>query len=172
METAKRRNYPYYIILGYTPPRGTLGIFVVAPSNGCLETAPLLDSTQASQSRHMSSASKLLGAPGSRNLLPSLRSWFCGSTKYRRFCSESPQTPRADSGRERLPCTGKAKSQSTPCCQSLITAWSNHPPVLKRSGPHLSSDLLLGCHHPCGGTLNTRGALRSGIRPAKISSTY
>jgi hypothetical protein len=106
METAERRNYPYYIILGYTPPRGTLGIFVVAPSNGCLETAPRLDSTQASQSRHMSSASKLLGAPGSRNLLPSLRSWFCGSTKYRRFCSEPPQTPRADSGRERLPYTG------------------------------------------------------------------
>jgi hypothetical protein len=29
-----------------------------------------------------------------------------------------------------------AKSQSTPCCQSLITARSDHPPVLGRSGPH------------------------------------
>jgi hypothetical protein len=28
-----------------------------------------------------------------------------------------------------------AKSQSTPCCQSLITARSDHPPVLGRSGP-------------------------------------
>jgi hypothetical protein len=28
-----------------------------------------------------------------------------------------------------------AKSQSTPRCQSLITAKSNHPPVLRRSGP-------------------------------------
>jgi hypothetical protein len=29
------------------------------------------------------------------------------------------------------------KSQSTPHCQSLITARSDHPPVLERSGPHL-----------------------------------
>jgi hypothetical protein len=29
-----------------------------------------------------------------------------------------------------------AKSQSTPRCQSLITARSDHPPVLGRSGPH------------------------------------
>jgi hypothetical protein len=28
-----------------------------------------------------------------------------------------------------------SKSQSTPCCQSLITARSDHPPVLGRSGP-------------------------------------
>jgi hypothetical protein len=28
-----------------------------------------------------------------------------------------------------------AKSQSTPCCQSLITSRSDHPPVLGRSGP-------------------------------------
>jgi hypothetical protein len=28
-----------------------------------------------------------------------------------------------------------AKSQSTPCCQSLITARNDHPPVLGRSGP-------------------------------------
>jgi hypothetical protein len=116
----------------------------------------------------------------------------------RRFCGEPPQTPRADSGREPLPCTGScprlclvflppcgphstplateslklsllvspllggppryrpftlalhlhqrksnrnlhlqysAKSQSTPHCQSLITARSHHPSVLGRSGP-------------------------------------
>jgi hypothetical protein len=29
-----------------------------------------------------------------------------------------------------------AKSQSTPCCQSLITAKSDHPRVLGRSSPH------------------------------------
>jgi hypothetical protein len=29
-----------------------------------------------------------------------------------------------------------AKSQSAPRCQSLITARSDHPPVLGRSGPH------------------------------------
>jgi hypothetical protein len=34
MEATERRNYPYYIILGYMPPKGTLGILVVAPSDG------------------------------------------------------------------------------------------------------------------------------------------
>jgi hypothetical protein len=116
----------------------------------------------------------------------------------RRFCGEPPQTPRADSGRELLPCTSScprlcldffatmrpaldpaghlvtradptclstprgparhrpcmsalplhqrksrrnlhlqysAKSQSTPHCQSLLTASSDHPPVLGRSCP-------------------------------------
>jgi hypothetical protein len=81
METAERRNYAYYIKLGYTPLWGTLGILVVAPSDRCPATAPRLASTQALQSRRMSSASKLLGAPGSRLRPPSLRSWFCGSTK-------------------------------------------------------------------------------------------
>jgi hypothetical protein len=118
----------------------------------------------------------------------------------RRFCGELPQTQRADSGCEPLPCTGSdrrlrlaflppcgphlaplatgslqlgllvspllggparhrpfapalhlhecksscnlrlqysPKSQSTPRCQSLITAWSDHPPILGRSGPQL-----------------------------------
>jgi hypothetical protein len=32
-----------------------------------------------------------------------------------------------------------AKSQSTPRCQSLITARSDHPPILRRSGPQKSS---------------------------------
>jgi hypothetical protein len=116
----------------------------------------------------------------------------------RQFCGEPPQTPRADSGPEPLPCTDScprlslaflapcgphltplatgslklsllvspllggptrhrpytlalhlhqrnssrnlhlqysAKSQFTPCCQSLITARSDHPPVLERSDP-------------------------------------
>jgi hypothetical protein len=46
-----------------------------------------------------------------------------------------------------------AKSQSTPCCKSLITARSDHPPVLGRSGPwmllssvsHVGLRLIL-CH--------------------------
>jgi hypothetical protein len=120
----------------------------------------------------------------------------------RRFCSESLQTPRADTGREPLPCTDSVhdfvllflppcglhltplatgslkmsllvslllggparhrpfalalhmhqrksshnlhlqystKSQSTPRCQSLITARSDHPPVFiphAATGPH------------------------------------
>jgi hypothetical protein len=38
-----------------------------------------------------------------------------------------------------------AKSQSTPCCQSLITARSDHPPVLGRSGPQQSLIDAFGC---------------------------
>jgi hypothetical protein len=41
MEAIERQNYPYYIILGYTPPKGTLGNLVVAPSDGCASTASL-----------------------------------------------------------------------------------------------------------------------------------
>jgi hypothetical protein len=33
------------------------------------------------------------------------------------------------------------KSQSTPCCQSLITARSNHPSVLGRSGPQMAPSI-------------------------------
>jgi hypothetical protein len=55
MEATERRNYPYYIILGYMPLKGTLGNLVVAPSDGCLATAPYLASTQALQSQRMSS---------------------------------------------------------------------------------------------------------------------
>jgi hypothetical protein len=40
-----------------------------------------------------------------------------------------------------------AKSQSTPRCQSLITARSDHPPVLGRSGPHLVRPTAV-CSHP------------------------
>jgi hypothetical protein len=95
MEATKRRNYPCYIILGYTPSKGTLAILVVAPSDGCSATATRLASTQALRSRCVSSASKSLNAPGSRLHPPSLRSWLCGSTKEpRRFCGEPPQTPR------------------------------------------------------------------------------
>jgi hypothetical protein len=95
MEATERRNYPYYIILGYTPPKGTLGILVVAPLDGCPATAPHFTSTQALRSRRVSSASKSLDAPGSHLHPPSLRSWLCGSTKEpRRFCGEPPQTLR------------------------------------------------------------------------------
>jgi hypothetical protein len=51
--------------------------------------------TQAPRSCHVSPTTKLLDAPGSRLLPPSLGSWFCGSTKEpRHFCGEPPQTPR------------------------------------------------------------------------------
>jgi hypothetical protein len=42
MEATERRNYPCYIKLTYTPPKGNLGIFVVAPSDGCPATANFL----------------------------------------------------------------------------------------------------------------------------------
>jgi hypothetical protein len=58
-----------------------MGILVVAPSDGCPATAPRLALAQALRSRCVSSASKLLDAPGSHLRPPSLQSWFCGSTK-------------------------------------------------------------------------------------------
>jgi hypothetical protein len=77
------------------PSKGTLGILIVAPSDGCPAIATRLASTQALWSRRVSSTSKSLDAPGSCLRPPSLRSWLCGSTKQpRRFCGEPPQTPR------------------------------------------------------------------------------
>jgi hypothetical protein len=77
------------------PPKGTLGILVVAPSDGCPATAPRFTSTQVLRSQHVSSSSKSLSAPGSCLRPPSLRSWLCGSTKeHRRFCGEPLQTSR------------------------------------------------------------------------------
>jgi hypothetical protein len=35
MEATERQNYPYYIKLRYTPPKGTLRILIAALSNGC-----------------------------------------------------------------------------------------------------------------------------------------
>jgi hypothetical protein len=76
-------------------PKGTLGILVVAPSDGCLATSTHLASTQALRSRLVSSASKSLDSPGSHLRPPSLRFWLCGSTNQpRRFCGELPQTSR------------------------------------------------------------------------------
>jgi hypothetical protein len=65
----------------YTPPKGTLGILIVTPSDECPTTAPRLNSTQALRSRRVSSASKSLGMLGSRLRPPRLWSWFCGSTR-------------------------------------------------------------------------------------------
>jgi hypothetical protein len=62
METAERRNYPYYIKQEYMPLRGTLGILIVAPSDECPATAPRLASTQALRSRHVSSAFRSFSA--------------------------------------------------------------------------------------------------------------
>jgi hypothetical protein len=153
---------------------------------------------QALRSRHVSAgieASRRAQIPSPPAEPPVLVLWLNQVT--RRFCGEPPQTPRADSDREPLPCTSvhdfvllflplcgphltplatgslepsllvspllegparhrpfapalhlhqhkssrnlhlqySAKSQSTPRFQSLITARSDHPPVLGRSGP-------------------------------------
>jgi hypothetical protein len=152
-------------------------------------------------------ASKLLGALGSRLCLPSLRFWFCGSTKSPDGFAVNRRKPRVQNlvvncyptptpvhnyvvlflppcGPHLTPlATGSlkpsllvspllggparnrpfmlalhlhqckssrnrhlqysAKSYSTPCCQSLITARSDHPLVLGRSGPHRSLEQSL-----------------------------
>jgi hypothetical protein len=144
-------------------------------------------------------ASKLLGAPGSRLRPPSLRSWFCGSTKlpdgfvvnHRKPRVQTPvvsryhapvlvhdfvllffspcgphlitfghrvhrakptclSTPRGPTrlrplvsalhlhhrkSSRNMHLQYSTKSQSIPHCQSLITARSDHQPVLGRTGP-------------------------------------
>jgi hypothetical protein len=42
MEATERQNYPLVLTLGYTPPKGTLGSIVFAPSDECPATAKLL----------------------------------------------------------------------------------------------------------------------------------
>jgi hypothetical protein len=73
-------------------PKGTFGILVIAPSDGCRATAPRLTSTHALRSRHMSCAFEL--SQGAR--IPSLHVeplvlvlWLNQVT--RRFWGEPPQ---------------------------------------------------------------------------------
>jgi hypothetical protein len=101
MEATERQNYPYYIKLGYTPPKGLLGNFIVAPSDGYPMTANFLSldaslaiSTrvlhfEASGSRRRTSVRPVssTGQTGTTSqtvlmlLHLRLRSWLCGSTQ-------------------------------------------------------------------------------------------
>jgi hypothetical protein len=106
METAERRNYPYYIILGYTPPRGTLGILVVAPSDDA-RRPHLTYPRRKPCDPHVSPPLRSFTArpdPVSARRASGLG--FVAQPSNRWFYGEPPQTPRADSGREPLPCTG------------------------------------------------------------------
>jgi hypothetical protein len=110
MEAPKRPNYPYLITRDTSHSRANLEVFRFSPSDRCPATAACLASTQALRSRHVSSASKLLGACdqggqtapwavrlaqavwpallggwtglGGRTSSSSLRPRFCGSTEY------------------------------------------------------------------------------------------
>jgi hypothetical protein len=42
MEATERRNYPYYIKLGYMPLKGLFGYFIVTPWDRCPTIANLL----------------------------------------------------------------------------------------------------------------------------------
>jgi hypothetical protein len=96
MEATKRRNYPWSLTSGYTPLGGTLGIFIVAPSDGCPGTALRLASTQALRSQRVSSTSKHFDALRPQTgqtfsptghigfgltTTPSLQPWLCDSAK-------------------------------------------------------------------------------------------
>jgi hypothetical protein len=61
MEALKRPNYPYLITRDTSSTRANSEVFRFSPSDGCPTTAICLASTQALRSRHVSSASKLLG---------------------------------------------------------------------------------------------------------------
>jgi hypothetical protein len=56
-----------------------------------------------------------------------------GPARHRPFVPTLHLHERKSSRNQHLQCL--AKSQSTPCCQSLVTARSDHPQVLGRSGP-------------------------------------
>jgi hypothetical protein len=56
-----------------------------------------------------------------------------GPTRHRPFASALHLHQRKS--RRNLHLQYSAKSQSTPCRQSLVTARSDHPPVLRRSDP-------------------------------------
>jgi hypothetical protein len=64
MEAPKRLNYPHLITRDTSPSRVDLEVFVISSSGGCPATATCLASTQALQSRRVSSASNHLGAGG------------------------------------------------------------------------------------------------------------
>jgi hypothetical protein len=67
------------------PLEGEIGNFVIAPSDGCPETATCLASTQASRSRHVSSASKspdCVVAHWSDPHPPVRPVWHCCSTVF------------------------------------------------------------------------------------------
>jgi hypothetical protein len=172
---------------------------LICDTNPSARTATPLPQTVSSRHKPCDPAThppapKLLNTPGSRLRPPSLRSWFCGSTKEPDGFVVNRRKPRVQTPIVRCylalapvhdfvllylkPCdphltslaTGSlkpsllvspllggparhrpfvlalhlhqrksrrilhlqysAKSQSTPCCQSLITARSSHPPVL------------------------------------------
>jgi hypothetical protein len=95
MEAIERRNYRYYIKLGYTSPKGLLGNFIVAPSDGCPGTANLLrlDASlvipmcvlrfEASGSRRRTPVRPVSSTGQTGLLLLHLHLWseLCGSTK-------------------------------------------------------------------------------------------
>jgi hypothetical protein len=62
MEAPKRLNYPYLITRDTSPSRANVEVFRFSSSDGCPATAACLASTQALQSRRVSSASKHLDA--------------------------------------------------------------------------------------------------------------
>jgi hypothetical protein len=111
MEATESLNYPYLTTRDTSPSRAVLEVFMSSPSDGCSVTAPCVVSTQAMQSRRVSSASKSpdcvvahrsdrcsppvrpvpVGQTGQTHrsdrsgpaAAPSsvLQSWLCGSTK-------------------------------------------------------------------------------------------
>jgi hypothetical protein len=58
MEATESLKDPYLITRDTSPSRVVLEVFRFSPSDGCPATAPCLPSTQAKQSRRVSSASK------------------------------------------------------------------------------------------------------------------
>jgi hypothetical protein len=166
MEAAERRNYPYYIILGYTPPKGTLGTLIVA---------------QALQSRRVFSASKSLDARRSRLRPPSLQFWLCGSTKEPgRFCGEPPQTPRTRCSLHANPTHDLAatssrldlgfEAQPRNCSQLRLAFLATMRPVLDLVRPPGPSSRDYMSLHPSEATQAKTFRARSSPAPTQIKT--
>jgi hypothetical protein len=137
-------------------PRSTLRIFVVAPSDGCLATAPCVASMPAMRFRRESSTSKSPDCVVEHRSDPSvrpvrccytfvcgLRSWLCGSTKEPSGFFGEPLETR------RIRCSLHQSSLMTrlPRCPSstLVLRFNQETvhdlilPFLPPRGPHLTT---------------------------------
>jgi hypothetical protein len=89
-----------------------------------------------------------------------------GPTRHRPFAPTLHLHQRKSSRNQHLQYS--AKSQSTPRCQSLITARSNHPPVLGRSSPHPRTVRLVTDRPPRHGPSGTLVRTVCELRAIKI----
>jgi hypothetical protein len=104
---SRKTKIPLKLKPRYTPTKGTLGIWLCRtigwmPGD---RTSRSIDANLAIPTHVLRfKASRRAQIPSPPAEPPDLVLWLNQVTRW--FCGEPPQTPRADSGREPLPCTG------------------------------------------------------------------